>query len=87
MIDVIMISEVTKVGIGQIVETGETSTGKILEVDKDINKTLEVEIFEEMQEHIKILEDRIVEESTKIIVEMKIIAELEVGTGMEKIIF
>ena len=33
MIDVIMISEITKVGIGQIMQTEETSTGKILEVD------------------------------------------------------
>ena len=80
MIDVIMISEITKVGIGQRVETGETNTGKILEVDQDMNKTTEVEILEEMQEHIKILEDR----STEMIIEMKIIAEIEVGTGLEK---
>ena len=59
-----MSSETTKVGIGQIVETRETSTGKILEVDWDMNKTIEVEILEEMQAHIRILEDRIVEEST-----------------------
>ena len=33
MLDMVMISKTTKVGIGQIVETGETSTGKVLEVD------------------------------------------------------
>ena len=33
MIDVIMISKITKLGIGHIVDTGKTSTGKILEVD------------------------------------------------------
>ena len=84
MIDVIMIGEITKVGIGQIMETGETSIGKILEVDQDMNKTREVEILEEMQEHIKILEDRIIEESTEMIIEIKIITEIEAGTGLEK---
>ena len=39
-----MICEITKVGIGQIVETGKTSKGKILEVDQDMNKTIKVEI-------------------------------------------
>ena len=76
-----MISEITKVGI---VETGETSTGKILEADQDMNKTTEVEILEVMQKHIKILEDKIVEESTEIIIEMTVIAEVEIGTGLEK---
>ena len=61
MLDVIMITKTTKVGIGQIVETGETSTGEIIEIDQGMNKTIEVDILQEMQEHIKILEDRIVE--------------------------
>ena len=46
MLDVIMISKTAKVGIGQIVETGETSTGKILEVDRDMNKNLKWWKFE-----------------------------------------
>ena len=33
ILDVIMISKTTKVDIGQIVETGETSTSKVLELD------------------------------------------------------
>ena len=44
-----------------------------------MNKTIEVEILEETQEQIKILEERIVEESTEMILEMKIIAEIEAG--------
>ena len=49
-----------------------------------MNKITEVENLEEKQEHIKILEDRTVEESTEMIIEMKIIAEIEEGTGLEK---
>ena len=43
-----MINKISKAVIGQIVETGETSIGKILEVDWHMNKTVEVEILEEM---------------------------------------
>ena len=41
------------------------------------------EILEAMWEHIKILKDRI-EENIKVIIGMKIIAEKEVGVGLEK---
>ena len=37
-----------------------------------------------MQDCIKILEDNIVEENTEVIIEMKIIAEKEVGVGLGK---
>ena len=37
-----------------------------------------------MQEHIKISKDKIVEESTEIIIDMKVIAKVEMGTGLEK---
>ena len=37
-----------------------------------------------MQEHIKILKDKIVEESTEVIIEMKVMAEVELGTDLEK---
>ena len=37
-----------------------------------------------MQEHIKILEDRIVEESTEIIIEMTVMVEVEIETGLGK---
>ena len=45
-----------------------------------MNKIIE----EEMQEHIKILKDKIVEESAEIIIEKKVMAEVEIGTGQEK---
>ena len=37
-----------------------------------------------MQGHIKILEDKTVEESIEIATEMKVMAEVEIGTGLEK---
>ena len=73
MIDAVMISEVIKIDTGQIVETGD-SIDKI-EVDPGINKIIEEESLEVMQEHIKILKDKIVEENTEIIIEMTVIAE------------
>ena len=58
MIEAIMISEIIKTDIGQIVEM-EGSIDKT-EVDQDINKIIEVNILEVMQEHIKTLKDRVV---------------------------
>ena len=49
-----------------------------------MNKITEEKILEVMQGYVKILEDRAVEESTEIIIEMKVIAEVEIGTGLEK---
>ena len=37
-----------------------------------------------MQDHIKTLEDKIVEENIEVIIGKKIIAEKEVGVGLEK---
>ena len=82
MIDAVMISKIIKIDTGQIVETGD-SIDKI-KVDQGMNKIKEEEILEVMQEHIKILKDKIVENSTEIIMEMKIMAEVEIGTGLEK---
>ena len=82
MIDTGMISKIIKIDKGQIVETGD-SIDKI-EVDQGMNKIIEEEILEVMQEHIKILKDKIVEESTEVIIEMKVMAEVEIGTGLEK---
>ena len=48
-----------------------------------MNKIIE-EILEVMQGYIKILKDKTVEESTEIITEMKVRAEVEQGTGLEK---
>ena len=82
MIDAVMISKIIKIDTGQIVETGD-SMDKI-EVDQGMNKIKEEEILGVMQECIKILEDKIVEESTEVIVEMKVMAEIGIGTGLEK---
>ena len=51
-----------------------------MEVDLGINKI----IGEEMQEHTKILGDRIVEKNTEITTGMKIAVEIKVGIGLEK---
>ena len=53
-------------------------------MDKDIGMTLGEEILEVMQEHIKILKDRIVGENIEEIIGMQIIAEKEVGVGLGK---
>ena len=74
MRDAIMISEIIKTGLGQIAETeGSIDT---TEVDQDMDKIIEVKILEVTQEHIKILKDRVVEESTGITIETKVIAEI-----------
>ena len=46
-----------------------------------MNKIIEEEILEVMQSSIKIMKDKTEEESTEIITEMKVIAEIEIGTG------
>ena len=61
----------------------EDSIDKI-EVDQDMDKIIEVKILKLMQEHIKILKDRVVEESTGITIEMKVIVEIRIGTCLEK---
>ena len=81
MIDTVIISEIIKIATGQIVETGD-STDKI-EVDQGKNKIIEKEILGVTQEHIKILKDKIVEESTEMIIKM-IMVEVEIGIGLEK---
>ena len=48
------------------------------------DKIIGEEILEAMRDHIKILEDRIVEQTIEAIIAMKIIAEKEVGVGLEK---
>ena len=78
MTDTVMISKVIKIDTGQIVEA-EDSIEKI-EVDQGMNKIIEEVILEVIQEHIKIMKDKKIEEST----EMKVIAEVEIGTGLEK---
>ena len=58
------------------------------EVDLGMSKITGMIIGEEMLEvtweHIKILEDRIVEEDKEEIIEMKFVIEKDVGEGLEK---
>ena len=54
------------------------------EVDLGLNKIIEEEILEVMQGCIKTLKDKTVEESIEIITEVKVMAEVEKGTGLEK---
>ena len=82
MIDVVMIREFIKIVIGQIVETAANTIKK--EADQGMNKIIEEEILELRSEHIKISKDKRVEESTNIIIEVKVIAEVEIGTCLGK---
>ena len=45
-----------------------------------MDKIIEMEILEVTQEHIKILKDRVVDESTVITIKMKVTAEIGIGT-------
>ena len=81
MIDVVMISKVIRIDIGQIVEIGD-STEKTV-VDQGMNKIIEEEILEVMQENIN-FERKNSKGHTEIIEERNIIAEVEIGTGLEK---
>ena len=81
MTDAIMIIEVIRIDTDQIVETGD-SIDKT-EADSGMHQIIGEEILEVTQECIKILKDKIVK-STEIIAEMKVMAEVEIGTGPEK---
>ena len=76
MINAIIISEVIRIDIGQIVETGDS-----IEVGLGMNKIIG-EVFLEVMHGI--LTDKIAEESIEIIAEMKVMTEAEMGTGLEK---
>ena len=83
MTDAIMISEVIRTDISQIVEAGDCLDKA--EVDQGMNKIIEEEILVAMQGCIKILRGKIVEKNTEISTEMKVIAEVEIGTGQIRI--
>ena len=83
MTHIIMTKEITKIDKDKIVVTEEISIDRI-EVDQGMNKIIGEEILEAMQDCIKISEDKKVEENTGVIIGMKVIAEKEVGVGLEK---
>ena len=82
MIDTIVIRNIIRIDIGQIVETGD-SIGKT-EADPGINNIIGEEILEVIWGYIKTLKDKTVEESIEITAEMKVMAEVEIGTDLEK---
>ena len=78
MTDAIMISKVIRIDIDQTVETGD-SIGKT-EVDPGMYRNVGEGILEVTRECIISLKDKTVEES----IEMKVMAEVEIGAGLEK---
>ena len=78
----IMINEVIRINIDQIVQTGD-SMGK-MEVGPDMLKIIGEEMLGVMQGCNKILKEKTVQESIEIVTEMKVMEEVEIGTGLEK---
>ena len=74
-----MISKVIRTNIDQIVETGDSIDR--IEVGLGMNKITGEEIFEVMW---GMLTDKMGEESIEIIIKMKVMAEAEMGTGLER---
>ena len=87
MIHIIMTEETIKIGTYQMVETGEFSLTDKVEVGLGMIRTIGQKILEAVQSYIKFLEERIVEENTKGIIETKITAQREVEVGLEKVHF
>ena len=81
----VTISEVIKISKDQIVEMEEISMDK-KEVDLSMNKIIGMIIGEDISEirweHIKILEDRIIEKNMEEIIRMKIMTYKEVGVDL-----
>ena len=78
MTDTIMISNVIRIDIDKTVETRNRIDKT--EIDPGMHKIIGEGILEVMQENTKSLKDKTVEES----VEMKVMARVEIGTGLEK---
>ena len=84
MTHTIMTGRTIKIHIDQIAGIGEFNlTGKA-EVDQGMNKIIEEEILEAILGYIRVLEDRIAEENTKMIIGIIVTVEIEVGVNLEK---
>ena len=77
-----MTEEITKTDIHPTLVTGEINMDRT-GIDQGMNKIIGQKILEATQDLIKILEDRIVE-NTGVIIGMKITVETEVGVGLGK---
>ena len=73
-----------KIDTDQIVEIGEFSLVDKVEANQGMNRTIELKTLEAMLGYIKIVEDRVVEKNTEVIIGTKITAEREVEVGREK---
>ena len=73
-----------EINIDQIVGIGELNLKGKAGVEQGMNKTTEEEVSEAILSHIKILEDRIAEENTEVIIGLIVVVEVEVGTNLEK---
>ena len=82
MTHIIMTGEITETDIDPIIMTGRINMNSI-EVGQNMNKITGEKILEATQDHINILENRIVE-NTGVIIGMKITVETEVGVDLGK---
>ena len=84
MIVIIMIKEIIKIGIEQIVEMGECCSvveynmDRIIEIALGIIRAIEMVSGEEIWDQVSIIEGKMTEMGIKEIVEMKIVKEVEV---------
>ena len=91
-----MIREIIKIDIGQIVEIGEYHSvvgynmDRITESDQGIIRTIEAilkeEILEGICDQLRIIEFKIIEVDTEVIIEMIIMEKEEVGQGIDSIL-
>ena len=72
------------INIDQIVGIGVFNLTDKAEVDQSTSKIIGEVILEAIQDHIKMLEDRITEENIEVTTGMKATAEIEVGVGLEE---
>ena len=82
MTHIIMTEEITERDIDLIVMTREVNMNRI-EVGQNTKKNIGERILEATQDHINILEDRIVE-NTGVIIGTEITVETEVGVDLGK---
>ena len=73
-----------KINIDQIAWIGKLNLTDKAEVDQDTNRITKEEILEAILGHIRILEDRIAEENTEVIIGMIVTVEREVGVDLVK---
>ena len=84
MIHIIITKATIKIDTDEIVEIWEFSLAEKVEVGQGVNRTIGEKILGAMLGHIKILEDRIVQENIEVIIGTRITAEREAEVGLGK---